>query len=288
MKRGSPVAATWGGISLVVGLPGGQGNSRDSRRAALAPATMVAPFASTNLPPAFRPSSTSARHYIGTNLPPLPHSPGRRSLHSPNRNQPFGQPGKAAKPFATDPWAHMSARRAPFGGTNTDPWGHPVARTPTLASSGTAMLPFKTQMAKRIDGELPGLPPMTGVTTAHYSRNQQLYLDDFKEATASKLMHPFVNTTVCGNLIDSSPHNLITGSNFAAAIVANNGKSLWQSESSLAYTSKSYLNARHESSSGLRCEQTIVGRSHPPVHPRTRRFLTCALRLRQYDAKYVN
>lgn len=217
---------------------------------------MVAPFASTNLPPAFRPSTTSvsARHYIGTQLPPLSHSPGRRSLHSPTRTQPF-----------SNPWALTSARRTPFGGANTDPWGHPVsARTPSLAPSGTGMLPFKTQMAKRIDGELPDSPPMTGVMTAHYSRNQRLYLDDFKEITASRVMHPYVNTTVCGNLIDSSPHNLITGSNFAAALVSNNGKSLWQSEASRAWNSKSYLNARHASSSGLRCEQAI------------------------YDAKYVN
>lgn len=114
-------------------------------------------------------------------------------------------------------------------------------------------------MAKRIDGELPGSPPMTGVSTAHYSRNQKLYLDDFKELTASKLMHPHVNTAVCGNLFGSSPHDLITGSNSMCT-----GNSTWQTESARAWSSKSYLDAIDSSSSGMRCEQTI------------------------YDAKYVN
>ena len=113
-------------------------------------------------------------------------------------------------------------------------------------------------------------------------------------------MHPYVHTTVCGNQIDSSPHNLITGAparpppcciwtddtphhrlpfglqlaspearrwnalsgtNFAPTST----NSLWQSETTRQFCSKSPTWARPgETSGGMRTEQLI------------------------FDAKYVN
>lgn len=139
----------------------------------------------------------------------------------------------------------------------------PAPAAMSYGSSTTAQM--KNEMLKHIDGELPGSPPMTGVTTHHYSRNQKLYLDDFKEVTANKVMHPYVNTTVCGNQIDSSPHNLITGTNYAPPMaVSSNGMSLWQSESSRAWNQKSYLNTVSRQTCGMRTDQLV------------------------FDAKYVN
>lgn len=91
---------------------------------------------------------------------------------------------------------------------------------------------------------------MVGVTTMSFSRNQQLYLDDFKEVHANRIMHPYL--TMVG---DSSPHNLITGTAFAPVIRGNS--SLWQSESSRSYQPKDYLSTIQSSSGGMRSEQLI-------------------------------
>jgi len=125
----------------------------------------------------------------------------------------------------------------------------------SLVSSASSPKPFKSQMLKHIDGELPGSPPMTGVTTHHYSRNQQLYLDDFKQVTANRVMHPYVTTTVCGNQIDSSPHNLITGTAYAPVGSAAGGT--WMSESARQFPPKNWLSALGQNTGGLRTEQLI-------------------------------
>lgn len=199
-------------------------------------AGMQQPFASSFLPPNLRPHPVAAsRGYIGTQLPPLS---SRMSSPRKSRNRPFGQTGT---------WGQMGAYRD----------SRFRAATAQSLGSSSSPKPFKNEMLKHIDGELAGSPPMVGVTTMSFSRNQHLYLDDFKEVNANKIMHPYL--TMVG---DSSPHNLITGTAFAP--VSRGSNSLWMSEASRQYQEKSYLNTIGGCAGGLRCEQLV------------------------FDAKYVN
>ena len=110
----------------------------------------------------------SSKNYIGTSLPPLS---SRSPSPTKSRNRPFGSPGGGQT------WGMMSAASR-FGRASTP--SHSTIKSGTASST-----PFKSHMLKHIDGELAGSPPMVGVTTMHYSRNQQIYLDDFKEVRPS-------------------------------------------------------------------------------------------------------
>ena len=180
---------------------------------------MPQPFASPFRPQNLLNYPSPARGYIGTQMPPtmMPSTISSKAISPPYRkNKPFGPGGGT--------WGQMSAASR-FG---------PGATAQSFAPSTSSLSSPKPYMQKHIDGELGGSPPMVGVTTMSFSRNQQLYLDDFKEANSSpialatvlprpaassqqplpspsqvnanKIMHPYL--TMVG---DSSPHNLITG-----------------------------------------------------------------------------
>ena len=177
---------------------------------------MPQPFASPYRPQSLRPlHANTARGYIGTQMPPtmMPSTVSSRTISPRTSRKPFGQGGGT--------WGQMSAASR-FG---------PGATAQSFAPSNSSLSSPKPYMQKHIDGELGSSPPMVGVTTMSFSRNQQLYIDDFKEArrpdsachrpaqpsshqplplpsqvNANKIMHPYL--TMVG---DSSPHNLITG-----------------------------------------------------------------------------
>jgi len=94
----------------------------------------------------------------------------------------------------------------------------------------------KTELQKKIDGDTG--PAMIGVSTYPYSRSQSSYREDFEMLVASTITHPYISTSVCGAA--SSPHNLLTGSNFALTY------NYWDSEYKRTYKPKSYTQAFNE------------------------------------------
>lgn len=105
----------------------------------------------------------------------------------------------------------------------------------------------KNDLQKMIHGERG--PPMTGVTTHRYNRTQSLYRDDFEQLVARMSDHPYIAMTAHSNMIDSSPHNLLTGTAFGAS-------AKWQTESNRSFVRNHWLQPISHRTSGVRCEQT--------------------------------
>lgn len=108
----------------------------------------------------------------------------------------------------------------------------------------------KSLAQKTIDGEYG--PAMSGVTTYPYSRNQQLYLADFRCLVANTITHPFMATT--GFNVGSVPHDLLAGSNFDDDKMGGFERK-WRSECRNAYTKKSIVESKTASACGVRSEQ---------------------------------
>ena len=87
---------------------------------------------------------------------------------------------------------------------------------------------------------------MIGVTTYPYSIPQSVYRQDFETLVASTITHPYISMTTFNQ--GSSPHNVLTGSNFGAT------HSYFETESMRSYKPKSYHEAFNTKASGIRSE----------------------------------
>eukprot|EP00965_Chrysotila_dentata_P203363 6181663-Pleurochrysis_carterae.AAC.1 len=112
-------------------------------------------------------------------------------------------------------------RLAPIRNASTAP---PMVSICANAVTPTRKQPFQSclqqsesrnELYKMIHGEHG--PPMTGVMTHRYTRTQSLYRDDFEQLVSRMSDHPYINITAHSNQIDSSPHNLLTGTAYCAS-----------------------------------------------------------------------
>ncbi len=97
---------------------------------------------------------------------------------------------------------------------------------------------------------------MQGVTSYPYSRNQLLYLTDFRVLVANTITHPFMATT--GFNTASVPHNLLAGSNFDDDRLGGFEKK-WRSEYKKQYTVTDFrgriVKSKTAEACGVRSEQ---------------------------------
>lgn len=88
------------------------------------------------------------------------------------------------------------------------PKPRPQSAAPRMTGQRSLEFPHgKSYTQKSIDGEYG--PAMQGVTTYPYSKNQLLYLEDFRLLVANTITHPYMATT-SGNQ-SSVPHGLFSG-----------------------------------------------------------------------------
>jgi len=97
---------------------------------------------------------------------------------------------------------------------------------------------------------------MQGVTTYPYSRNQLLYLQDFRVLVASTITHPFMATTAFN--VASVPHDLLAGMNYDDDRMGGFEKK-WRSEYRKQYTVTDFrsriVNSKTAEARGVRSEQ---------------------------------
>jgi len=112
----------------------------------------------------------------------------------------------------------------------------------------------KSLTQKTIDGEYG--PAMTGVTSYPYSRNQLLYLTDFRVLVANTITHPFMATT--GFNTSSTPHDLLAGSAFDDDRMGGIARK-WRSETKRQYSVTDargrIVESKTRPSCGVRSEQ---------------------------------
>jgi hypothetical protein len=106
------------------------------------------------------------------------------------------------------------------------------------------------RLTKMIDGVLG--PPMSGVQTYPYSVSQRLYHEDFKALVAGTITHPFMITA---RPVGSTPHNLLSGSNFDGDRLLGGRAGRWTSEQDRAYVRQSLVAGKRSIASGVRSEQ---------------------------------
>lgn len=156
------------------------------------------------------------------------------------------RPGSAARPRSA-----ASSKRAPSGSRPPSSMSRTNSRTstkpPPSAQLSYRSNPEKTDLQKAIDGDTG--PAMIGVSSYPYSRPQSAYKEDFEMLVASTITHPYIRTTDMTE--GSSPHNLLTGSNFAPTY------DYWASEYKRTYQAKSYKQSFNAKAMGLRSEEML-------------------------------
>jgi len=171
-------------------------------------------------------------------------------VHKPNslehlrRNRPTSampRPGTAHMPV---PMATLSTRMRPHSAA---PRMQPFAHADTF--SEVSSFSTKSTAQKNIDGELG--PKMVGVTTYPYSHPQRQYIQDFRALAAKTITHPYIATA--GNNTGSSPHDLLSGTNFDDDRFSAQKK--WRSEAARSYIRKSHVESKAAYGCGIRSEQ---------------------------------
>ena len=103
-------------------------------------------------------------------------------------------------------------------------------------------------------------PAMNGVSSYPYSRNQLLYLKDFRVLVAGTITHPYMVTAGKGA---STPHDVFSGSNFDDDKLGGFAKK-WRSEYRVQYTIEKddfgtrIAKAKSAAPCGVRSEQYIA------------------------------
>jgi hypothetical protein len=101
---------------------------------------------------------------------------------------------------------------------------------------------------------------MKGVSSYPYSRNQLLYLKDFRVLVAGTITHPYMVTAGKGA---STPHDVLSGSNFDDDKLGGFAKK-WRSEYRVQYTIEKddfgtrIAKAKSAAPCGVRSEQYIA------------------------------